>query len=85
MILSRLVVYQGRARLTCCRPLLVQMFHNPEARVPICRLQDEDSESYGPPIQPETAVAEAIRGATEKHLRQIGKPVSAKPIIMHAE
>lgn len=61
------------------------MFHNPEAKTPTCRLQAEDSEEYGPPIQPETAVAEAIRGATEKHLRQMGKPVSAKPIMMRAE
>ena len=67
------------------RPLIVQMFHNPEATVPCCRLQAEDSEDYGPPIQPETAVAEAIRSATEKHLRQTGKPVSAKPIMMRAE
>ena len=63
----------------------MQMFHNPEAAVPSCRLKDEDSEGYGPPIEPETAVAEAIRSATEKHLRHIGKPVSAKPIIMSAE
>ena len=61
------------------------MFHNPDATVPSCRIQEEDSEKYGPPIQPETAVAEAIRSATEKHLQQIGKPVAAKPIVMSAE
>ncbi|KAK9789025.1 hypothetical protein WJX73_002091 [Symbiochloris irregularis] len=67
------------------RPLIVQMFHNPEAVTPCCRLKAEDSEEYGPPIQPETAVAEAIRNATESHLRSIGRPVSATPIMMRAE
>lgn len=49
------------------------------------RLQDEDSDEYGPPITPETAVAEAIRERTESHLRRTGGTVSAKPIVMRAE
>lgn len=41
------------------RPLIVQMVHDPTAMEPRCRLQDEDSEEYGPPITPETAVVSA--------------------------
>ena len=67
------------------RPLIVQMVHDPTAEQPRCRLQEEDSEEYGPLIMPETAVSEAIREMTDKHLRTIGAPVSAKPIVMRAE
>ncbi|KAK9808620.1 hypothetical protein WJX72_000661 [[Myrmecia] bisecta] len=67
------------------RPLVIQMVHDPTAQTPRCRLQDEDSDEYGPPIVPETAVAEAIREMTDKHLRQMGSTVSAKPIVMRAE
>ena len=65
--------------------MVVQMVHNPEAHSPQCRLQLEDSEEYGPVIQPETAVADALRAMTEKHLAQLGRPVSAKPLVMRAE
>ncbi|KAK9832230.1 hypothetical protein WJX74_003725 [Apatococcus lobatus] len=67
------------------RPLIVQMVHDPTAEQPRCRLQEEDSEEYGPLIMPETAVSEAIREMTDRHLRTIGAPVSAKPIVMRAE
>jgi hypothetical protein len=50
------------------------------------RLQAEDSDDYGPPIVPETAVAEAIMQRTREHLRQLGNAaVSSKPIVMRAE
>lgn len=48
------------------------MVHDPTAETPRCRLQAEDSEEFGSPIYPETAVAEAIREMTETHLRQTG-------------
>ena len=52
---------------------------------PRCRIQEEDSEEYGPPIMPESAVAESIKERTEKHLRALGNTVSSKPIVMRAE
>ena len=55
-----------------CRPLIVMMVHDPSAETPRCRLQEEDSEEYGPPIVPETAVAAAIKSMTEKHLARTG-------------
>jgi hypothetical protein len=61
------------------------MVHDPTAVEPRCRLQAEDSEEFGAPIYPETAVAEAIREMTEAHLRQTGGTVSAKPIVLRAE
>ncbi|KAL0037146.1 hypothetical protein WJX79_002609 [Trebouxia sp. C0005] len=67
------------------RPLICQMVHDPTAQQPRCRIQDEDSDEYGPPIMPETAVAEEIKLRTEKHLQQNGGTVSAKPIVMRAE
>jgi hypothetical protein len=68
------------------RPLIVQMVHDPSALEPRCRLQDEDSDEYGPPIMPETAVADAIMKRTKDHLRQLGNAaVSSKPIVMRAE
>ena len=51
-----------------------------------CRLQEEDTDEYGPQIMPETAVAEAIMKRTEEHLRKLGgATVSAKPIVMKVE
>ncbi|KAG2439371.1 hypothetical protein HXX76_004729 [Chlamydomonas incerta] len=68
------------------RPLIVQMVHDPTAQEPRCRLQEEDSDEYGPPIVPETAVADAIQRRTEDHLRKMGGiAVSSKPIVMRAE
>ena len=67
------------------RPLICQMVHDPTAQQPRCRIQDEESEEYGPPITPETAVAEQIKQRTEQHLQQIGGTVSAKPIVMRTE
>ncbi len=68
------------------RPLIVQMVHDPTATEPRCRLQDEGSEEYGPPIVPESAVADAIMQRTKDHLRQLGNAaVSAVPIVMRAE
>jgi hypothetical protein len=55
-----------------CRPLIVMMVHDPSAETPRCRLQEEDSEEYGPPIVPETAVAAAIKSMTERHLACTG-------------
>lgn len=48
------------------------MVHDPTAEIPRCRLQAEDSEEFGSPVYPETAVAEAIKDMTEAHLRKIG-------------
>ncbi|GIL90629.1 hypothetical protein Vretimale_15765 [Volvox reticuliferus] len=68
------------------RPLIVQMVHDPTAQEPRCRLQEEESNEYGPPIVPETAVADAIQRRTEEHLRKMGNiAVSSKPIVMRAE
>ena len=68
------------------RPLIVQMVHDAAALEPRCRLQEEDGEEYGPPIVPETAVADAIMERTKAHLRTLGNAaVSAKPIVMRAE
>jgi hypothetical protein len=62
------------------------MVHDATANEPRCRLQEEDSEEYGPVIQPETAVAQAIMQRTEQHLKSLGgATVSAKPIVMRAE
>ena len=55
-----------------CRPLIVMMVHDPSAETPRCRLQEEDSEEYGPPIVPETAVAAAIKAMTDAHLARTG-------------
>jgi hypothetical protein len=67
------------------RPLIVQMVHDPAAMQPRCRLQDEDSEEFGPVI-PESAIADAIVKRTQDHLRQLGgASVSGKPIVMRAE
>ncbi len=59
------------------RPLIVQMVHDPSALEPRCRLQDEDSDEFGPVI-PESSIAEAIRERTEVHLRKLGATVSSK-------
>ena len=67
------------------RPLIVQMVHDPSAQAPRCRLQDEESDEYGPVIQPESNIADAIRDRTESHLRKLGATVSSKPIVMRAE
>ncbi|BDA44188.1 Dynamin-related protein 5A [Coccomyxa sp. Obi] len=67
------------------RPLICLMVHDPTAETPRCRLQAEDSEEFGSPIYPKTAVAEAIKEMTEAHLRQTGGTVSAKPIVLRVE
>lgn len=63
------------------------MVYDPDATEPRCRLQDEDGgDCYGPPIVPETAVAEAIAARTAQHLATAGGvAVSSKPIVMRAE
>jgi len=67
------------------RPLIVQMVHDPAALQPRCRLQEEESEEFGP-VVPESAIADAIVKRTQDHLRQLGGvSVSAKPIVMRAE
>ena len=63
------------------RPLIVQMSHDPSAQAPRCQLQDEEGDAYCDPI-PEGSVADAIRERTESHLRRLGAPVAAKPIVM---
>lgn len=64
----------------------MQMYHDPTATEPRCRLQDEDTDEYGPLIQPETSVADAISKRTEDYLRRLGgATVSAKPIVMKVE
>jgi len=50
-----------------------------------CRLQDEDDATFGEPITPESAVADAIRTRTEALLQRTGGTVDAKPIVMRAE
>lgn len=67
------------------RPLIVQMVHDPAALQPRCRLQEEDSEEFGPTL-PESAIADAIVKRTQDHLQKLGgASVSAKPIVMRAE
>ncbi len=67
------------------RPLIVQMVHDPAALQPRCRLQNEDSEEFGP-VVPEAAIADAIVKRTQEHLAQLGGvSVSGKPIVMRAE
>lgn len=67
------------------RPLIVQMVHDPAAKEPRCRLQDEDGEGFGPAL-PEGRVAEAIVQRTQEHLARLGgASVSDKPIVMRAE
>jgi hypothetical protein len=63
------------------RPLIVQMTHDPAAQAPRCQLQDEEGDAYGEPL-PEGAIAEALRDRAEAHLRRLGAPVSAKPMVM---
>ncbi|KAI8477346.1 MAG: P-loop containing nucleoside triphosphate hydrolase protein [Monoraphidium minutum] len=67
------------------RPLIVQMVHDPAALQPRCRLQEEDSDEFGP-VLPEAAIADAIVKRTQDHLHQLGgASVSGKPIVMRAE
>ena len=74
--LSCIKTWPDAVRATCAsvprRPLIVMMVHDPSAETPRCRLQEEDSEEYGPPIMPETAVAAAIKAVTDAHLRRTG-------------
>ncbi|MCO5548056.1 hypothetical protein L7F22_001512 [Adiantum nelumboides] len=67
------------------RPLMLQMVHDASALEPLCRLQDEDSDDYGPVIAPASAVAEAIKLRTEEHLKKERTAVSSKPIVMRIE
>ncbi|KAL2611519.1 hypothetical protein R1flu_023211 [Riccia fluitans] len=67
------------------RPLMLQMIHDATALEPRCRLQEEDSDDYGPAIVPAAAVAEAIRSRTEAFLKRTGTAVASKPIVMRAE
>ncbi|KAL3682881.1 hypothetical protein R1sor_000903 [Riccia sorocarpa] len=67
------------------RPLLLQMIHDSTALEPRCRLQEENSDEYGPAIVPASAVAEAIRSRTESLLKRTGTAVHSKPIVMRAE
>ncbi|KAJ7561344.1 hypothetical protein O6H91_03G024700 [Diphasiastrum complanatum] len=67
------------------RPLMLQMVHDPNATEPRCRLQEEDSDEYGPTIVPVSNVAEAIKKRTEEYLKKLHTAVSAKPIVMRAE
>ncbi|MCO5613342.1 hypothetical protein L7F22_067618 [Adiantum nelumboides] len=64
------------------RPLMLQMVHDASALEPLCRLQNEDSDDYGPVIAPASAVAEAIKLRTEEHLKKERTAVSSKPIVM---
>lgn len=74
---------ERRGGLTC---IILPRYHDPTAVEPRCRLQDEDTEDYGPLITPETSVADAITKRTEDHLRKLGgATVSAKPIVMKVE
>ncbi|CAM6098893.1 unnamed protein product [Calypogeia fissa] len=67
------------------RPLMLQMIHDASAPEPRCRLQEEDSDDYGPAISSPAAVAEAIRSRTESFLKKTGTTVASKPIVMRAE
>lgn len=67
------------------RPLIVQMVHDPAAKEPRCRLQDEDGGAFGEPL-PEARVADEIARRTQEHLARLGgAAVSDKPIVMRAE
>ncbi|CAI5520090.1 unnamed protein product [Closterium sp. Naga37s-1] len=61
------------------RPLILQMMHRPDALQPLCRLQDEHSDAYGPVLHPLSAVAAALKQRTHDHLLALRQPTSGAP------
>ncbi|GJP37807.1 hypothetical protein CLOM_g22215 [Closterium sp. NIES-68] len=61
------------------RPLILQMMHRPDALQPLCRLQDEHSDAYGPVLHPLSAVAAALKQRTHDHLNALRKASSGAP------
>ncbi|CAI5974423.1 unnamed protein product [Closterium sp. NIES-65] len=61
------------------RPLILQMMHRPDALQPLCRLQDEHSDAYGPVLHPLSAVAAALKQRTHDHLLSLRQASTGAP------
>ncbi|XP_076923662.1 dynamin-related protein 5A-like [Bidens hawaiensis] len=87
-LLEALLGFQFNVReveMGTCRPLILQMVHDPTALDPICRFQEEDSEEYGSPIVSSSAIADTIKSRTDAMLKKTKTAVSSKPIVMRVE
>ncbi|KAK9049083.1 hypothetical protein SSX86_031950 [Deinandra increscens subsp. villosa] len=87
-LLEALLGFQFNVReveMGTCRPLILQMVHDPTALDPRCRFQEEDSEEYGSPIVSSAAIADTIKSRTDAMLKKTKTAVSSKPIVMRAE
>ncbi|KAI3803474.1 hypothetical protein L1987_31626 [Smallanthus sonchifolius] len=87
-LLEALLGFQFNVReveMGTCRPLILQMVHDPTALDPRCRFQEEDSEEYGNPIVSSSAIADTIKSRTDAMLKKTKTAVSSKPIVMRAE
>ncbi|KAI7746674.1 hypothetical protein M8C21_018286, partial [Ambrosia artemisiifolia] len=87
-LLEALLGFQFNVReveMGTCRPLVLQMVHDPSALDPRCRFQEEDSEEYGSPILSSSAIADTIKSRTDAMLKKTKTAVSSKPIVMRAE
>ncbi|KAF5787252.1 putative dynamin GTPase [Helianthus annuus] len=87
-LLEALLGFQFNVReveMGTCRPLILQMVHDPTALDPRCRFQEEDSEEYGSPIVSSLAIADTIKSRTDAMLKKTKTAVSSKPIVMRAE
>ncbi|KAK1416772.1 hypothetical protein QVD17_25888 [Tagetes erecta] len=87
-LLEALLGFQFNVReveMGTCRPLILQMVHDPTAVDPRCRFQEEDSEEYGNPILSPSVIADTIKSRTDAMLKKTKTAVSSKPIVMRAE
>ncbi|XP_076882953.1 dynamin-related protein 5A-like [Bidens hawaiensis] len=87
-LLEALLGFQFNVReveMGTCRPLILQMVHDPTALEPRCRFQEEDSEEYGSPLLSSSAIADTIKSRTDAMLKKTKTTVSSKPIVMRAE
>ncbi|KAI3803479.1 hypothetical protein L1987_31631 [Smallanthus sonchifolius] len=87
-LLEALLGFQFNVReveMGTCRPLILQMVHDPTALDPRCRFQEEDSEEYGSPIVSSSAIADTIKSRTDALLKKTKTAVCSKPIVMRVE
>ncbi|KAI3774992.1 hypothetical protein L1987_49559 [Smallanthus sonchifolius] len=87
-LLEALLGFQFNVReveMGTCRPLILQMVHDPTALDPRCRFQEEDSEEYGSPIVSSSAIADTIKSRTDALLKKTKTAVTSKPIVMRVE
>ncbi|KAK1416779.1 hypothetical protein QVD17_25895 [Tagetes erecta] len=87
-LLEALLGFQFNVReveMGTCRPLILQMVHDPTALDPRCRFQEEDSEEYGSPIVSSSVIADTIKSRTDAMLKKCKTAVCSKPIVMRAE